>query len=169
MPKMLYLLRHAQSVEKQQGQSDKDRELTPTGVKETFQIGAYLHREKIFPDIIYTSAALRAATTAQLIADTIKLDLGKIIADEELFQASVRTFMAFIQQVDSSYNSVLCIGHNPAISYLAEYLSKAEIGEMPTAGLVILKFSINRWEDVADGNGEFIQIITPELLTAGEV
>ncbi len=168
MPKMLYLLRHAQSVEKQQGQADRDRELTAKGVKETFQIGAYLHREKIFPDIIYTSAAFRASTTAQLIADTIKLDLGKIIADEELFQASVRTFMEFIQQLDDAYSSVLCIGHNPAISYLAEYLSKAEIGEMPTAGLVILKFSISNWEDIEEGNGEFIQMITPDLLTAGE-
>jgi phosphohistidine phosphatase len=168
MPKLLYLLRHAQSAEKQQGQADKDRELTPKGVKETFQIGAFMHREKIFPDVIYTSTAVRAGTTAQLIADTIKLDLGKIIADEELFQASVRTFMEFIQQLDNSYNSIMCIGHNPAISYLSEYLSKAEIGEMPTAGLVILKFPISNWEDIEEGNAEFIQLITPEILTAGE-
>lgn len=169
MTKLLYLLRHSQSAEKQQGQTDKDRELTPQGVKESFQIGAYLHREKIFPDAIYCSVAERARMTAQLIADTIKLDLGRVIPDEELFQASVRTFLEFVQRLDDSYNSVLCIGHNPAISYLAEYLSKAEIGEIPTGGLVVLKFSLNNWEEVNEGTAEFIQLITPAMLTAGEV
>ena len=168
MTKLLYLLRHAQSAEKQQGQTDKDRELTPQGVKESFQIGTYLHREKIFPDAIYCSVAERARMTAQLIADTIKLDLGKIIPDEELFQASVRTFMEFVQRLDDAYNSVICVGHNPAISYLAEYLSKAEIGEMPTGGLVILKLQLSNWEEVNEGTAEFIQLITPTMLTAGE-
>lgn len=166
MPKLLYLLRHAQSADKQQGQTDKDRELTPLGVKETFQIGAFMHREKIFPDAIYTSTAFRASTTAQLIADTIKLDLGRIIADEELFQASVRTFMEFIRQTDNSYNTILCVGHNPAISYLAEYLSKAEIGELPPAGLVSIKFALNDWEDIDEGKGEFVMLMTPEKLVS---
>ncbi|HEX5171121.1 MAG TPA: histidine phosphatase family protein [Cyclobacteriaceae bacterium] len=168
MTKLLYLLRHAQSAEKQQGQTDRERELTQQGVKESFQIGAFMHREKIFPDAIYCSVAERARMCAQLIADTIKLDLGKIIPDEELFQASVRTFMEFVQRLDDSYKSVMCIGHNPAISYLAEYLSKAEIGELPTGGLVILKFPIDNWEDVNEGTGEFIQLVTPTMLTAGE-
>jgi phosphohistidine phosphatase len=169
MTKLLYLLRHGQSAEKQQGQTDRDRELTPQGVKESFQIGAFLHREKIFPDAIYCSVAERARMSAQLIADTIKLDLGKLIPDEELFQASVRTFMEFVQRLDNAYKSVLCVGHNPAISYLAEYLSKAEIGEMPTGGLVVLKFSLSHWEDVNEGTAEFVQLVTPSMLTAGEV
>jgi phosphohistidine phosphatase len=166
MPKLLYLLRHAQSADKQQGQTDKDRELTPLGVKETFQIGAFMHREKIFPDVIYTSTAFRASTTAQLIADTIKLDLGRIIADEELFQASVRTFMEFIRQAYNDYDTILCVGHNPAISYLAEYLSKAEIGELPPAGLVSIKFELTNWKEIDEGKGELVQLMTPEKLVS---
>jgi phosphohistidine phosphatase len=108
--------------------------------------------------------AFRASTTAQLIADTIKLDLGRIIADDELFQASVRTFMEFIRQADKDYNTILCVGHNPAISYLAEYLSKAEIGELPPAGLASIKFELSSWEEVDEGKGEFVQLMTPEKL-----
>lgn len=168
MPKNLYLLRHAQSVERQAGQSDLDRELTPVGTKETFQIGAFLHREKIQPDVIYCSSAERARMTAQLISDTIKLDVEKIIPDEELSQASVRTFLEFVTQLDNAYDSVMCVGHNPVISYLAEYLTDAEIGVLPTAGLVAIRLGVNSWQNVEKGCGEVTLTMTPGILDSSQ-
>ena len=168
MPKTLYLLRHAQSVERQAGQSDLDRELTPVGTKETFQIGAFLHREKIQPEVIYCSTAERARMTAQLISDTIKLDVEKIIPDEELSQASVRTFLEFVTQLDNAYDSVMCVGHNPVISYLAEYLTDAEIGVLPTTGLVAIKLGIDSWQNVEKGRGEVSLTITPGMLDSSQ-
>lgn len=168
MPKTLYLLRHAQSVERQAGQPDLDRELTPVGTKETFQIGAFLHREKIQPDVIYCSSAERARMTAQLISDTIKLDVEKIIPDEELSQASVRTFLEFVTQLDNAYDSVMCVGHNPAISYLAEYLTDAETGMLPTAGLVAIRLDVGSWQNVEKGCGEVTFTITPGMLDSSE-
>lgn len=164
MPKTLYLLRHAQSVERQAGQSDMDRELTPLGTKETFQIGAFLHREKIQPEVIYCSSAVRAHMTAQLISDTIKLDVERIIPDEELSQASVRTFFGFVSDLDNAYDNVMCVGHNPVISYLAEYLTDAEVGVLPTAGLVAIKLAVDSWQNVEKGCGEVILKITPGML-----
>jgi phosphohistidine phosphatase len=164
MPKFLYLLRHAQSVEKQAGQADMDRELTPVGTKQTFQLGAYLHREKIQPDVIYCSNAVRARTTAQLISDTIKLDVEKIIPDEELSQASVRTFFEFISQLDDAYTRVMCVGHNPEISYLAEYLTEAEIGVMQPAGMAAIKLKIDSWKNLEKGIGEMMQYVSPDML-----
>ena len=168
MSKTLYLLRHAQSVEKQAGQSDMDRELTPVGTQQTFQIGAFLHREKIQPDVIYCSSAERARTTAQLISDTIKLDVEKIIPDEELSQASVRTFFEFVSQLDDGYDSVMCVGHNPVISYLAEYLTDADLGVLPTAGLVAIKLGVDAWHKVEKGCGEVILKITPGMLDSSQ-
>ena len=164
MTKILYLLRHAQSAEKQQGQADKDRELTPVGIKETLQIGTYLYQKKIMLDAIFYSVAVRAQTTAQLISDTLKINNEKIIPEDELFQASVRTFFEFIGQLDDTYNHVMCVGHNPVISYLAEYLCKEEIGDMPPAGLTIIRFNIHTWKDVKEGNGEMVTFVTPKEL-----
>jgi len=141
-----------------------DRELTPVGTKQTFRLGAYLHREKIQPDVIYCSNAMRARTTAQLISDTIKLDVEKIIPDEELSQASVRTFFEFISQLDDAYNRVMCVGHNPAISYLAEYLTDAEIGVMQPAGMAAIKLKIDSWKNLEKGIGEMMQYVSPEML-----
>lgn len=164
MAKTLYLMRHAQSVEKQAGQSDLERELTPTGTKETFRIGAYLHREKINPDVIYTSSAVRAHATAKLLSDVIKFDVERIIPDEELAQASVRTFLEFITRLDDAYTSVMCVGHNPVISYVAEYLTGAEIGTLPTAGLVAMKVRVDAWREVDKSCGDVLFTTSPAVI-----
>lgn len=164
MAKFLYLLRHSQSADKQPGQPDKERELTPSGIKEALLIGAFLNKENISFDIIFTSTASRARATAQLVTDTVKLDPEKMLADEELFNASVRTFFEFVCRFDDEINSVMCVGHNPVISYLAEYLTKSEIGDMTTGGLAMIKFNIASWNEVSEGNGELIRYIAPAML-----
>jgi len=164
MLRYLYLLRHAQSADKQMGQHDLTRELTPTGVKQALIIGTYLFKQNTSLNCILTSVAERAKATAGLVGDALKFDPDKIILQEELYDASTRTFFQFITQLEDHYQHLMCVAHNPAISYLAEYLTKAEVGDMAPAGLVIIKFNLKSWKDVSQGNGELIQYITPAML-----
>ena len=70
-------MRHAQSADKQVGETDKERELTPTGSRESLLIGSYLLKQKISLDAIFTSTANRANRSASLIADATKNRHGK--------------------------------------------------------------------------------------------
>jgi phosphohistidine phosphatase len=164
MPKHLYLLRHAQSADKQISEADKERELTPQGSRESLLIGSYLLKNKISLDAIFTSAANRAKRSAELIADAIKTDIDKIILHDELFQASPRTFLDVINQFDNSLNHVMCVGHNPTITYVAEYITKAEIGDIVPGGMAIIQFNFNSWSEVSGGNGELVNYIYPAML-----
>jgi phosphohistidine phosphatase len=134
-------------------------------MQNSIQIGGYLLKEKILLDVLYTSTANRAQASAELISDALKLDVEKTIPDDELFQASVRTFLEFINKIDDAYSHVMCIGHNPVISYLAEYLCAAEIGDMPTSGLAIIKFNVNSWKELTQGVGELQKFVTPDSLS----
>lgn len=164
MERFLYLMRHAQSADKQHGQTDKDRELTVQGIRDSIKIGSWLHTQKIIPDLIVTSTAMRAKATSGLMLDTLKLMPEKIQLNEELYDASVRPFLREITQLEDTLNHVVCVGHNPAISYLAEYLTKAEIGDLPPAGLVVIQFEILLWQKIGEGTGKFIKLITPETI-----
>jgi len=164
MPKHLYLLRHGASAEKQTGQSDKERMLTPQGTRETLLIGQYLLKHKLVPELIVSSTAERARSTAGFIADAMKIDHDQVLLDEELFQASTRTFLELINQLEDTYSHVMCVGHNPTISYLAEYLTKAEIGDMAPAGLAIIRFNCNSWKDAGPDKGELNSYINPQML-----
>jgi len=162
MSRFLYLMRHAQSADKQPGQADKERELTLKGMRDATRIGRHLYDQKIIPKIIFASPAIRANATAQLVSDGLKTDSEKILLDEELYEASVRTFLEFVKQQDDANNNIMCVGHNPSISYLAEYLTKAEIGDMPPGAVAIIQFNTSNWKDSDQGSGTLVTFITPE-------
>jgi phosphohistidine phosphatase len=165
MPRYLYLVRHAQSAEKQVNQNDFGRELTSAGVKQSLLIGGYLLQQQIMPDVIMTSTAERARMTASVIADALKTDTEKIILQEDLYEASTRTFFQFLTQLEDHLHHVMCVAHNPVVTYLAEYLTGAEVGDMVPGGLAIIKFNIQSWKEVSQGNGELENYVTPEMLT----
>lgn len=164
MERFLYLMRHAQSADKQPGQSDKERELTVQGIRDSIKIGGWLRTQKINPDVILSSTAMRAKATSGLLLDTLKLMPEIIQLNDELYDASVRTFLRELTELEDTLNHVICVGHNPTISYLAEYLTKAEIGDLPAGGLVIIQFDILLWHKIGEASGKFLKLITPETV-----
>jgi phosphohistidine phosphatase len=164
MPLKLYLMRHAQSADKQPGQADKERELTSEGMRQSLQIGAYLHSGKIFFDLFLSSTAIRAKATSEFVLEALKLPAENIQFEEEIYNASARTFLAQIVGIDAKYTSVMIVGHNPSITYVAEYLTKSEIGDMAPAGLAIIHFNHSNWNEIREGSGELVRYICPELL-----
>ncbi len=163
-PRYLYLLRHAESREKLPNEPDKERDLTARGLREAMLIGTYLFKDNTHFDALHCSVAKRARATAGLIADAMKLTTEKIIEEEALYDASTRTFFQFVSQLADDTTSVLCVAHNPSISYLAESFTKSEIGDMPPGGLAIIKFNIHSWKEVSQGNGELQNYIYPGML-----
>jgi phosphohistidine phosphatase len=165
MQRYLYLLRHAESKEKQVGQDDQERKLTPRGMREALLIGTYLFKEKTTIDVIISSTAERAKATAGLVVDGLKWDSQRITFSDELYEASSRTFFNFLAALDDIHKHVMCISHNPVISYVAEYLTKEEIGDMAPGSFVAIKFNIDTWKEVGEGNGQLENYIYPEMLT----
>jgi phosphohistidine phosphatase len=160
----LYLMRHAQSADKQPGQPDKERELSPEGMRESHQMGAFLLSQKFFFDLFLCSTANRAKSTASLVLDVLKLPPEIIQFDEEIYNASTRTLFAQVTQLGPAIQSVMIIGHNPTLTYLAEYLTKGEIGDMAPAGLAIIHFDQSAWTEINEGTGQLVRYICPEMI-----
>lgn len=163
MVRWLYLMRHAQSADKQHSQHDKDRELTATGMREAATIGHFLKKNNYDVDLIISSAARRAESTATVIHGILNLQ-SEITINEELYEASVRNLMETVTHLDDDFKNILIIGHNPYVSYFAEHLTKAEIGNMETAGLVSIRFEISKWEEATEDIGSFENYIHPSII-----
>lgn len=164
MSKHLFLLRHSESGEKQFGQHDKDRELTPKGIKESMLIGDFLLKGGYKFDAIVTSTANRAMSTTQIVSDAMRADSDKIVFEDELYEASMRTFLEFINKLEDNLNTVMCVGHNPTISYFSEFLTNATVDDMATGGLVIVKLKVSSWKEVNKGTAELVHYIYPSML-----
>ncbi len=153
MSRTLYLMRHAEAAAKEARQEDKSRELTQSGVKDALHTGAWLREQNTNWDLIVSSSAIRAEQTALMVAEGMKLDHPRIVLEDVLFDASVRQLLDYVNNIEDAYQSVLIVGHNPAISYLAEYLTKADIGDMAPGAVVIIRFELSSWKLVSENTG----------------
>ena len=146
--KTLFLVRHAKADRKDDPTlADRDRPLADRGLKEAPEMGKRLARRDAKPDLLVSSPALRALTTAQLIADEIGCRRRDILIDERLYESSVNGLLRVIHGFDDRFDRVMLFGHNPEFSELAHRLSSA-IGAMPTCAVAEFRFDTSAWSDV---------------------
>ncbi|RNI30389.1 histidine phosphatase family protein [Rufibacter immobilis] len=155
--KTLYLLRHAKSSWKYEELSDHDRPLNKRGRADAPLIGQELLERKVKVDLIISSSAVRAITTASLIAKELGLDPEKIGVQEELYHIAADDLVMFIQSLPEEYANVMLVGHNPTFSEVANLLApEKNIVEMPTASIVALSFDCNYWGQVSSDNAKLL-------------
>jgi len=157
----LYLLRHAKSDWSVSGQKDIDRELNAKGINDALRIGRRLYDMEVMPDLIICSVAQRTRQTAEYICEQLKFDQDAIVFNEDIYEASMRTLFNTITTLDDQHKSVMLIGHNPGFTYLAEYLTKEVIENVPTCGVVCIEFDIDSWKEVSGGLGVLKWFIHP--------
>ena len=71
--KTLFLVRHAKSNRDDPALADRDRPLAERGRKDAPEMGKRLARHDVKPDLIVSSPALRALTTAEIAASALGL------------------------------------------------------------------------------------------------
>lgn len=155
-------MRHAEAGAKESRQEDRSRELTPSGVKESRHMGSWFDEENIRFDLIVSSSAYRSEQTAQLVIEGMNKDQPRFLMEDILYESSVRQFLDYINNIEDGYNNVLIVGHNPSISYIAEYLTKSDVGDMVPGGVAIIRFELGSWKMVSENNGTLEKYVTPD-------
>jgi phosphohistidine phosphatase len=145
--KTLVLMRHATSSWDSPGLVDHDRPLNDHGREDAPRMGRRLVERGIEPDVIITSTAERARSTAALVAGQLGTPARRIIADERLYAASVDTMMRVIRSLDDRLAVAMLVGHNPEMTELATRFSKSAEA-MPTAAIAVFTFDAASWADV---------------------
>jgi phosphohistidine phosphatase len=162
MVKTLLLIRHGNAEQGERGSRDFDRHITRLGNRNAAHAGKYLANNKLMPDLLLCSQAVRAKETAEVIASQLKFSERHIRYEEELYEASVRTLFTAVNNIDEKYGRVAMIAHNPGLTYLADYLTTAPLGNMVPASIVVIKFENMTWAEVSQNSGQFEGYIDPE-------
>ena len=153
--KTLYLFRHAKSSWSFDDLSDQERPLNDRGRDDAPAMGQALGKRGIRPDLVVSSPAVRAMSTAVLVARELQYPANKISVDAGIYGADANDLLAIIRALPESAASVLLVGHNPTITETANALSPSAVNEMPTAAVVCLRFECDKWENVDKANAEF--------------
>jgi phosphohistidine phosphatase len=70
--------------------------------------------------------------------------------------------LAALQALDDGVAHAALVGHNPGLSELAELLTDAGIGDIPTCGIVTIELDVERWRDAVPGCGRALDFDYPK-------
>jgi len=141
--KSLLILRHAKSSWKNQYLADHERPLNKRGKRDAPRMGLLLRKEDIVPDLILTSSAERALTTAEAVADACGFG-EEMRVERSFYHGSTSVFCEVLSQLPEECSSVLLVGHNPGLeNFLEDLIGQWE--RLPTAALAYLSLPIRSW------------------------
>ena len=145
--KRLTLVRHAKSDWSLPGQNDWDRPLNKRGQRDAPEMARRLRSRRLKPDLMLASPAVRALTTATVMARELKVPATHLRQDERLYLASPADILAVVRELGGEARHVMVFGHNPGITECANQLSAGEqIDNLPTCGVFTAQFDIDAWQ-----------------------
>ena len=143
--KKLYLLRHAEA--RPNCGQDISRYLSAEGEEETAMLAKIIRKKgRLACDAVFSSSAIRAHQTWGLIESAVKTKKPAKYF-EELYRTSAQRALYTISELNDSYNSVLIISHNPALSDLASSFTGKKI-YFKTGMIKLFEVDITSWKDI---------------------
>ena len=145
--KSLYLIRHAKSDWGKAELRDIDRPLNARGYSDAYKISSILKAQKIIPDLVITSPAIRAISTALIFCRNLQSDASDIIINSDLYDSSLKEYKNCISKIDNKFTHVLLFGHNPTITECAKKLLGSFPEEMPTCSIAGIRSDEDDWNN----------------------
>ena len=170
--KRLLLFRHAKAVPGSAGTDDHARELMPRGRDDAARTGRYIERRDYTPEVILSSTSARTMETVELASAYFAA--ARIDYLEPLYLAEPEVILSLVKLIPDKVRSVMVVGHNPGLEQLATLLAREPVKrkerdrfdqleeKFPTAALAVLEFDVDRWRDVAPGEGALKDFVRPK-------
>jgi len=162
--KRLILLRHAKSDWGASSNSDHSRPLNDRGMESARAIGVALARANQIPELVISSSALRAQSTAFLAADTGEWNT-EIRVTDELYGTSPGSVLSIVKDTSADITLLMLVGHEPTWSTTVGVLIGGGRVQMKTATAAAIDLA--SWELADPGRGELAWMLTPRLFTDG--
>lgn len=160
--KRLVLIRHAKSSWNEPGLADFERSLNERGERDAPRMGKRLHKRGLAPDLVVSSPARRALTTAQIIAAAIDYPVAAIRTIDAIYEASLETLLGVVRDIPDSHHEVVLFGHNPGITMFANALAAVDIDNVPTCGVATIELEVDSWSAVEYGSGRLLDFDYPK-------
>jgi phosphohistidine phosphatase len=115
----LVVMRHTRA--EPGGEKDVERELAPRGYDDALEAGRWLAGSGFAPDAALVSAARRTASTWLALAEGGSFEAASAYS-ESLYSASPETALDLVRETSDDVTSLVVVGHNPTMAYLAQLL-----------------------------------------------
>jgi phosphohistidine phosphatase len=153
--KKLLVVRHAKSSWDDIRQTDFERPLNERGKRDAPEMAKRLNDKGIIPDLLVSSPAKRAFSTAKLFAKEFGIAEEKIHLEEKLYHPEEQNIFNIISRLPGFAETVVIFSHNPGISGFVNMLTNTRVDHMPTAAIFAVNIKSEEWSDFENAEKEF--------------
>ncbi|MEX1038691.1 MAG: histidine phosphatase family protein [Acidimicrobiia bacterium] len=162
----LVLMRHGKSDWDASYGADHDRPLAERGVRSARLMGRLLTDADRSPDLVVSSTAARAHSTALLASQSGGWDC-EIVTDRSIYGGSTGVVLDAVGRLAGQNRRVLVVGHEPTWSNLVRELVGARV-EMKTASVAGVGLLIDEWSSLPGATGWLDYLIHPRMFSFGD-
>ncbi|MEZ4777074.1 MAG: histidine phosphatase family protein [Bacteroidia bacterium] len=142
--KTLVICRHAKS-DWPVGVSDIERPLQQRGINDAKYLGTMLGQQNFEPDLIISSPANRALSTAKIVSGKINYQ-GEIEIEKKIYESGVSGTLELIHQLPDHADTVMLFGHNPTFEdTVRQLLQMSAAFYMPTCAMACMESRSDNW------------------------
>lgn len=152
MHKQLFIVRHGKSSRDYGNISDIDRPLKERGVTDGYVMAERLLSKQLIPQKIMSSPAIRALHSLTIFARVFEYPYQNIEINEAIYFADKNKMLSLIKHTPNHIESLMLFGHNPTFTDLSNHFLNKKIENIPTTGLVWLKFETKEWTKIDNNN-----------------
>lgn len=160
----LFLIRHAKSSWDNPGLRDFNRPLNDRGLRDAPKMAELLVASGIRPDLLVSSPAKRALTTAQFFAQALGIPEETIVRAPDMYEASPTDVLRIVSSLPDTASTVLLFGHNPTFTELANRFASAPLDNVPTCGIVHVESTAGSWGEFDEGNARVRNYMFPKAV-----
>lgn len=152
--KRITIIRHAKSSWEHQV-TDFERPLKKRGLEDSVLISTYAIDKINIPDLILSSDAERAWSTAKIFIEKLNFEHIDFQINNKLYDFSGNDLIEVIKECDNTVINLMIFGHNFAITSFVSTYGSVLFDNVPTSGLISIDFNIDRWQDLVPGKTVF--------------
>lgn len=146
--KTIYIIRHAKSSWDEKDLPDETRPLVEKGRKRTERVINYLVKHQLNVDLIIASHAVRAFETAKILAHGLNYPIENIKINPHLYFTDCDGILSLFYEMPDIIDSVMIVGHNPAMTDFANLFLDKSLENLPTSGVVSISFDTGNWNEL---------------------
>ena len=154
--KTLLMMRHAKSDWDADYSRDHDRPLNERGTLSARVMGAVLSERSLAPDLVISSTAVRARTTAELAAEAGGWNTT-ITLEPILYGASPHEVIDVASDAPSVARLML-VGHQPTWAATVYELTGTDV-VMKTATVAVIESPIDSWAELSPGVARLVEAL----------
>lgn len=165
----LVLIRHAKAVDADP-RGDHERALAGRGRRDAAELGAWLARHELMPDLVLVSTATRTRQTLEsLLEGAVEGEEVEVWPTRRIYDGGTDGVLEAVREVPESTGVLWVVGHEPVMSTTAWDLAEAAsvphqvasdlAGGFPTASAAVVTVT-DPWVEVGPGRGRLVTVHT---------